>query len=78
MRPRRCSDAFANGSRRTALRCHRLRHFSAKQAVQAVPITEVMGRHGWTSYQTAMKHQRYTGPGTRKPLLRSIVAIELL
>ncbi len=42
--------------------CHRLRHFSATQAVlQGVPITEVMGRHGWTSYQTAMKYQHYTG-----------------
>lgn len=26
-----------------------------------MPITEVMGRHGWTSYQTAMKYQHYTG-----------------
>ncbi len=44
------------------VRCHRLRHFSATQAVmQGVPITEVMGRHGWTSYQTAMKYQHYTG-----------------
>jgi integrase len=42
--------------------CHRLRHFSATQAVlKGVPITEVMGRHGWTSYQTAMKYQHYTG-----------------
>jgi len=29
--------------------------------MQGVPITEVMGRHGWTSYQTAMKYQHYTG-----------------
>lgn len=44
------------------VRCHRLRHFSATQAVlHGVPITEVMGRHGWTSYQTAMKYQHYTG-----------------
>lgn len=26
-----------------------------------MPVTEVMGRHGWTSYQTAMKYQHYTG-----------------
>jgi integrase len=44
------------------IHCHKLRHFSATQAVlQGVPITEVMGRHGWTSYQTAMKYQHYTG-----------------
>jgi hypothetical protein len=29
--------------------------------LQGVPITEVMGRHGWTSYQTAMRYQHYTG-----------------
>jgi hypothetical protein len=29
--------------------------------LRGVPITEVMGRHGWTSYQTAMKYQHYTG-----------------
>jgi len=47
---------------KNGVHCHRLRHFSATQAVlQGVPITEVMGRHGWTSYQTAMKYQHYTG-----------------
>ena len=29
--------------------------------LQGVPITETMGRHGWASYQTAMKYQHYTG-----------------
>jgi hypothetical protein len=35
--------------------------------VQGVPITEVIGRHDWTSYQTAMKYQHYTGARDDEP-----------
>lgn len=44
------------------VRPHKLRHFSATMAAKAgIPLTENMGRHGWTNYRTALKYQHYTG-----------------